>query len=137
MKSSPRPEYRPTKFSISVALAGPASPTPKHPPSPPLSRPPPEVWYAPAEGVPTASPPPHTPPFRTAFSVPQLAEETYSEQPNSRHLKNNFDILFLQEINHAPILPHVYAYDSGTKATIVSNISQDKHSRGEHGSVLV
>ena len=43
----------------------------------------------------------------------------------------------LQEINHAPILPHVYAYGSGTKATIVSNISQDKHSRGEHGSVLV
>ena len=54
-----------------------------------------------------------------------------------RHLKNDFDILFLQEINHAPILPHVYAYGSGTKATIVSNISQDKHSRGEHGSVLV
>ena len=54
-----------------------------------------------------------------------------------RHLKNNFDILFLQEINHAPILPHVYAYGSGTKATILSNISQDKHSRGEHGSVLV
>ena len=53
------------------------------------------------------------------------------------HLKNDFDILFLQEINHAPILPHVYAYGSGTKATIVSNISQDKHSRGEHGSVLV
>ena len=54
-----------------------------------------------------------------------------------RHLKNDFDILFLQEINHAPILPHVYVYGSGTKATIVSNISQDKHSRGEHGSVLV
>ena len=54
-----------------------------------------------------------------------------------RHLKNDFDILFLQEINRAPILPHVYAYGSGTKATIVSNISQDKHSRGEHGSVLV
>ena len=54
-----------------------------------------------------------------------------------RHLKNAFDILFLQEINHAPILPHVYAYGSGTKATIVSNISQDKHSRGEHESVLV
>ena len=45
--------------------------------------------------------------------------------------------LFLQEINHAPILPHVYAYGSGTKATIASNISQDKHSRGKHGSVLV
>ena len=54
-----------------------------------------------------------------------------------RHLKNDFDILFLQEINHAPILPHVYAYGSGTKATIVSNISRDKHARGEHGSVLV
>ena len=54
-----------------------------------------------------------------------------------RHLKNDFDILFLQEINHAPILPHVYAYGLGTKATIVSNISQDKHSRGEQGSVLV
>ena len=54
-----------------------------------------------------------------------------------RHLKNDFDILFLQEISHAPILPHSYAYGSGTKATIVSNISQDKHSRGEHGSVLV
>ena len=54
-----------------------------------------------------------------------------------RHVKNDFDILFLQEINHAPILPHVYAYSSGSKATIVSNISQDKHSRGEHGSVLV
>ena len=54
-----------------------------------------------------------------------------------RHLKNDFDILFLQEINQAPILPHVYAYGSGTKATIVSNISQDKHSRGDHGSVLV
>ena len=54
-----------------------------------------------------------------------------------RHLKNDFHILLLQEINHAPILPHVYAYGSGTKATIVSNISQDKHSRGEHGSVLV
>ena len=37
----------------------------------------------------------------------------------------------------APILPHVYAYGSGTKDTIVSNISQDKHSRGEGGSVLV
>ena len=54
-----------------------------------------------------------------------------------RHLKNDFDILFLQEINHAPILPHVYAYGLGTKATIVSNISQDKNSRGEHGSILV
>ena len=54
-----------------------------------------------------------------------------------RHLKNDFDILFLQEINHTPILPHVYAYGSGTKATIVSDISQDKHSRGEYGSVLV
>ena len=54
-----------------------------------------------------------------------------------RHLKNNFDILFLQEINHAPILPHVHAYGSGTNATIVSDISQDKHSRGEHRSVLV
>ena len=54
-----------------------------------------------------------------------------------RHLKNNFDILFLQEINHTPILPHVYAYGSGTKATIVSNISQDKNCRGDNGSVLV
>ena len=54
-----------------------------------------------------------------------------------RHLKNDFDILFLQEINHTSILPHVYAYGSGTKATSVSNISQDKNSRGEHGSVLV
>ena len=54
-----------------------------------------------------------------------------------RHLKNNLDILFLQEINHTPILPHVYAYSSGTKATIVSNISQDENSRGEHGSILV
>ena len=54
-----------------------------------------------------------------------------------QHLKNDFDILFLQEINHALILPDVYAYGSGTKATIVSNISQDKHSRGEHRSVLV
>ena len=26
-----------------------------------------------------------------------------------RHLKNDFDILFLQEIYDAPILPHVYA----------------------------
>ena len=54
-----------------------------------------------------------------------------------RHLKNDFNILFLDEINHAPILTHVYAYGSGTKATIGSNISHDKHSRGEHGSVLV
>ena len=54
-----------------------------------------------------------------------------------RNLKNDFDILFLQEINYAPTLPHVYAYGSGTKATIVLNISQDKHSRGKHGSVLV
>ena len=54
-----------------------------------------------------------------------------------RPLKNDFGILFLQETNHAPILPHVYAYGLGTKATIVSNISQDKHTRGEHRSVLV
>ena len=54
-----------------------------------------------------------------------------------RHLKSDFGILFLQEINLTPILPHVYVYGSGTKATIVSNISQDKNSRGKHGSVLV
>ena len=47
-----------------------------------------------------------------------------------RLLKNIFDILFTQEINHTPILPHVYAYGSGTKATIVSIICQDKNTRG-------
>ena len=54
-----------------------------------------------------------------------------------RHLKNDFVILFLQEINHTPIFPPVYIYGSGTKAAIVSNITQDKTSRGEHGSILI
>ena len=54
-----------------------------------------------------------------------------------RQLKNDFDILFLQENNHTPIIPHVCAYGSGTKATIVSNISQDRQSRGDHWSLLV
>ena len=54
-----------------------------------------------------------------------------------QHLKNNFDILFLQGIHHTTILYHIYAYGSGTKATIASKISQDKTLRGERGSILV
>ena len=37
-------------------------------------------------------------------------------------------MLFLQEINHTPILAHIYAYSLGTKATIALHISQDKNS---------
>ena len=54
-----------------------------------------------------------------------------------RHLRNDFNILLLQEINHTPILSHVYAYGSATKATIVSNMSQDKPSGGEQGFVFL
>ena len=84
---------------------------------------------------------PHRPPIPLPSELRLLSHNLQKKPIVSsqilRYLKNDFDILFLQEINHVPILPHVYAYSSGTKATIVSNISHDKHSRGEHGSVLV
>ena len=137
MKRSPRPGYRPTQFSIFVALASPASPTPPHLSSPPLSRPPrvPVRAYGRDTNGLTA---PQYPSLQNYVSCPTTcSKKPIVSSQILRQLKNDFDILFLQEINHSPILPHVYAYGSGTKATIVSNISPDKNSRGEHGSVLV
>ena len=84
---------------------------------------------------------PHRPPIPLPSELRFLSHNLQKKPIVSslilEHLKNDFDILFLQEINHTPILPHVYAYGSGTTATIVSNISEDKNSRGKHGSVLV
>ena len=61
---------------------------------------------------------PHRPPAplrsELRFLSHHLQKKPIVSSQILRDLKNDFDILFLQEINHTPILPHVYIYGSGT-----------------------
>ena len=118
-------------------LSQPSQPDSPAAPQPPPILPPPKSGTRLRRGYQRPHRPPIPLPSELRFLSHNLQKKPIVSSQILRHLKNDFDILFLQEINHAPILPHVYAYGSGTKATIVSKISQDKHSRGEHGSVLV
>ena len=116
----------------------PAAPLPPRPPPTPIPPPPPRLpASAYRKGTKDQTAPPIPRPSELRLPSHNLQRKPIVSGQILRHLRNNFDILFLQEINHTPILPHVYAYGSGTKATIVSNICQDKNTRGEHGSIIV
>ena len=119
------------------SLSQPSQPDAPAPPQPPPISPPPRSRTRPRKGYQRPHRPPIPLPSELRFLSHNLRKKPIVSSQILRHLRKRLGHPLPPSNNQNPILPHVYAYGSGTKATIVSNISQDRNSRGEHGSVLV
>ena len=101
MKRSPRPRYRPTKVSIFVALASPASPTPPHLPSPPLFRPPRGPVRAYRKGTNGLTTPQYPPLSELRFLSHNLQKKPIVSSQILRHLNNDYDIRECRRVSRA------------------------------------